>query len=59
MTTMEILQAAKAAKNAITGTDWLGMGLICFVLPAILSWLFCQILRKWGWIGETDLELNL
>ena len=54
-----VADVASGAKNAITGTDWLGMGLICFVLPAILSWLFCQVLRKWGWIGETDLKLNL
>ena len=32
---------------------------ICFVLPAVLSWIFCQVLRKWGWIGEQDLKLEL
>ena len=39
--------------------DWTGLVLICFVLPAILSWMFCQILRKWGWIKENDLKLDL
>ena len=39
--------------------DWVGLGLICFVLPAVLSWIFCQILRKWGWIKENDLKLDL
>ena len=44
----------------VIGTmDWVGMGLICFVLPAVLSWGFCQILRKWGWIKESDLKLDL
>ena len=44
----------------VIGTmDWVGMGLICFVLPAVLSWGFCQILRKWGWIKENDLKLDL
>ena len=33
------------------------MSLICFVLPAVLSWAFCQILRKIGWIREGDLTL--
>ena len=47
------------AKTAITAMDWTGMALICFVLPAVLSWVFCLILRKWGWIGENDLNLEL
>ncbi len=50
---------ASGVKAAITPFDWVGMVLICFVLPAILSWVFCQVLRKWGWIKEGDLCLNL
>ena len=50
---------ANGAKTAITAMDWTGMALICFVLPAVLSWVFCLILRKWGWIGENDLKLEL
>jgi len=50
---------AAGLKDAVTAFDWIGMLLICFVLPAILSWLFCQVLRKWGWIKENDLKLNL
>lgn len=49
--------ARGAAAIVPTGFDWLGMILICFVLPAILSWVFCQILRKIGWIWEGDLTL--
>ena len=45
--------------KAITAMDWIGLGLICFVLPALLSWAFCAILRKWGWIKENDLKLAL
>ena len=44
--------------KAIAPMDWVGMALICFVLPAVLSWIFCQILRKWGWIKENDLKLE-
>ena len=50
---------ASGAKAAITAMDWVGLVLICFVLPAVLSWIFCQILRKWGWIKENDLKLEL
>ena len=50
---------ASGAKAAITGMDWVGMVLICFVLPAVLSWVFCEVLRKKGWIKENDLRLDL
>ena len=50
---------ASGTKAAITAMDWIGLALICFVLPAVLSWLFCWILRKWGWIKEGDLKLEL
>ena len=50
---------AAGTKAAITAMDWIGLVLICFVLPAILSWVFCEILRKWHWIKEGDLKLNL
>ena len=49
---------AAGTKNAVTAWDWIGMLLICFVLPAILSWGFCEIERKLGWIKEGDLKLN-
>lgn len=42
---------------AVTPLHWLGLVLICFVLPAVLSTLFCQVLRRWGWIKEGDLRL--
>ena len=45
--------------KAITAMDWIGLVLICFVLPAVLSWVFCKILRKLGWIKENDLKLAL
>ena len=54
-----VADVASGAKAAITATDWIGLVLICFVLPAILSWIFCQILRKWGWIKENDLKLEV
>ena len=50
---------AGSTKAAITGFDWLGLLLISFVLPALLTWLFAIPLRKWGWIKDGDLKLDL
>lgn len=50
---------AAGTKTGITGMDWLGLILISFVLPAILTLLFGQILRKIGWIKENDLKLEV
>ncbi len=38
--------------------DWIGLILICFILPAILSFVFGLIFRKIGWINEGDLTLD-
>ena len=54
-----ISDAASGAKAAITGMDWLGLVLISFVLPAVLTWLIAIPLRKWGWIKDGDLKLDL
>ena len=49
---------AAGLKASITAMDWIGLVLICFVLPAVLSVIFCEILRKIGWIKEGDLKLE-
>ena len=49
--------AKGAAAIVPTAFDWLGLVLICFVLPAILCWTFGQLFRKLGWIREGDLTL--
>ncbi len=46
-------------KNAITAFDWVGLILICFVLPGVLTALFGLLFRKIGWIKENDLKLDL
>lgn len=38
---------------------WLGILFVCFVLPAVLGWLFGKLLRKIGWIKPGDLTLTL
>lgn len=49
---------ANGVKTGITAFDWLGLVLISFVLPAILTWIFGEICRKIGWIKEGDLKLD-
>ena len=49
---------ATGAKAAITGMDWAAMVLICFLLPAVLTWLIGSVCRKLGWIREGDLKLD-
>ena len=49
---------ALGVKDAITGMDWLAMALICFILPAVLTWLFGLFFRRIGWIKEGDLTLS-
>ena len=50
---------ASGVKAAITPMDWIGLVLICFVLPAVLSLIFCEVLRRIGWIKDGDLKLDL
>ena len=38
---------------------WVGMLLCCVVLPAVLSLLFSEIMRKMGWIQPGDMKLEL
>lgn len=49
---------AAGTKVAILPMDWVGLILICFVLPAVLTLLFAFFLRKWGWIKGGDLKLQ-
>lgn len=50
---------AAGTKDAITAFDWLGLVLICFILPGMLTWAFGLFFRKIGWIKENDLKLDL
>lgn len=49
--------------GVITDTEstpmmWIGLVLCCIVLPAVLSLLFGELLRRIGWIREGDLTLS-
>ena len=50
---------AEGTKTGITAMDWIGLILVCFVLPAVLTFIFGEISRKLGWIKENDLKLDV
>lgn len=50
---------AAGTKAAVLPMDWVGLILICFLLPGLLSWLFGLFFRRIGWIKENDLKLDL
>lgn len=54
-----ISDIASGKKLAITTFDWMGMLVVCFLLPALLAWFLGMFFRKIGWIKENDLALNL
>ena len=45
-------------KAAVTATDWIGLILISFVLPAILAPAINAVCRKLGWVKDGDLTLS-
>lgn len=50
---------AAGAKASITATDWVGLVLICFILPALLSLVFDLVLRKLNWVKPGDMKLDI
>ena len=54
-----VADVAAGTKSAITAMDWIGLILICFILPAVITPIIAMPLRKIGWIKENDLKLNL
>jgi uncharacterized membrane protein len=53
-----VADVAAGTKASITGLDWLGLILISFILPGILTPLIAVPLRKAGWIKDGDLKLD-
>ena len=44
--------------TSVGAFDWIGLVLICFLLPALLSLGFAWLLRRIGWIREGDLTIE-
>ncbi len=43
--------------STVAAFDYIGLALICFILPAVISFALCELLRRIGWIKENDLKL--
>ena len=50
---------AEGTKSAITGMDWIGLLMISFILPAVITYIVGEIFRKKGIIKDGDLKLDL
>ena len=53
-----VADVAAGTKASITAMDWIGLILISFVLPAVLTPLIAMPLRKAGWIKDGDMKLQ-
>ena len=53
-----VSDVASGAKASINAADWIGLLVVCIVLPALLSLVFAKILRDIGWIKEGDLTIE-
>ena len=51
------IELGETALSEITVFNWVGLILISFVLPAILSLCFDAIFRKIGWVKDGDMKL--
>ena len=51
--------AGGAVAIAPTAFDWTGLVLVCFVLPAVLTWAIGLGCRKLGFIKDGDLKLSV
>ena len=49
---------AAGTKSAITAMDWIGLVMVSFILPGVISLIVGNVLRKIGWIKEGDLKLE-
>ena len=49
---------AAGNKTGITAMDWISLILISFILPAVISLILGNLLRRIGWIKENDLKLE-
>lgn len=51
--------AAMTQAGYPAGEIWLKIAIFCFIAPAILTWFISELFRKFGWIKEGDLKLDI
>ncbi len=54
-----ISEIEKGTRLFVASSDWIGLILISFLLPAIIAPAIAYLLRKIGWIKENDLKLDM
>ena len=52
------LSPENAYPYEVTTLNWIGLVLICFVLPAVLSFVFNEVLRKIGLVKDGYMKLD-
>ena len=52
------VEKGAVAKTAVTAFDWIGLVMISFVLPAVLSLIIHLGVKKLGWVKDGDLKLS-
>jgi uncharacterized membrane protein len=52
-------EISSGARLAITPMDWIGLILISFLLPAVLTWAIGAVCQKMGLFAQEDLKLDL
>ena len=41
-----------------TAFDWIGLLMVCIVLPAVLAFVFDKVARRIGWVKDGDMKLD-
>ena len=59
MTVGESMGVDLSAAYADPAVQWLGLLVVCIVVPALVSWLVSEFMRKKGLIAEGDYKLDL
>ena len=44
---------------AVGAVDWIGLLLLCIILPIVMNWAIGKFMRAKGWIKEGDLKIDL
>ena len=48
-----------ASAYANPTVQWIGLTVVCVVVPALVSWLVSEFMRKKGWISDGDYKLDV
>jgi uncharacterized membrane protein len=52
------LDPANGYPSEVGALDWIGLALICFILPAVISYIVYMPMRRFGLIKDGDMKLD-